>query len=68
LPVEPLAGGLLTGKYKHEAAGASGEGRIEKTKGSPFLKSLNERTWRIHDTLVDVAAQIDRTPAQVALS
>jgi len=70
-PWSPLAGGLLTGKYQRQAgdgSGAIGEGRIEKTKGSPFLKPLNERTWRIHDTLVDVAAQIDRTAAQVALN
>ncbi len=32
------------------------------------MKPLNERTWRIHDTLVEVAAQIDRTAAQVALN
>jgi len=70
-PWSPLAGGLLTGKYNRQAGGPGGpvgEGRIEKTKGSPFLKPLNERTWRIHDTLVEVAAQIDRTPAQVALN
>jgi aryl-alcohol dehydrogenase-like predicted oxidoreductase len=67
-PWSPLAGGLLTGKYKREAGGPSGEGRIEKTKGSPFSKPFNERTWRIHDTLVEVAAEIKRTPAQVALS
>ena len=70
-PWSPLAGGFLTGKYKREAGaagGPTGEGRIEKIKGTPFMKPANERTWRIHDTLIDIAAQIDRTPAQVALN
>ena len=70
-PWSPLAGGFLTGKYKREAGaagGPTGEGRIEEIKGTPFMKPANERTWRIHDTLIDIAAQIDRTPAQVALN
>jgi len=67
-PWSPLAGGFLSGKYKREGSGFRGEGRIEKTKGSPFAKAYTDREWRTLDALLDVAKQLNKTPAQVALN
>jgi aryl-alcohol dehydrogenase-like predicted oxidoreductase len=67
-PWSPLAGGFLTGKYKREGSGTRGEGRIEKTKGSPFAKAYTDPEWRTLGALVDVAKQLSKTPAQVALN
>lgn len=67
-PWSPLAGGFLSGKYEREGSGTRGEGRIEKTKGSPFSKPYTEREWRTLDALLDVAKQLNKTPAQVALN
>jgi aryl-alcohol dehydrogenase-like predicted oxidoreductase len=70
-PWSPLAGGFLTGKYKREGAeSGKGEGRLETTKGSgnPAFNKFSERNWRIHDVLIDVAKQINKPVAQVALN
>jgi len=69
-PWSPLAGGFLSGKYKREGSSGRGEGRLDKTKGSgnPVFEKFTERNWRILDVLLDVAKQINRTPAQVALN
>jgi aryl-alcohol dehydrogenase-like predicted oxidoreductase len=70
-PWSPLAGGFLTGKYKREGAeSGKGEGRLETTKGSgnPAFNKFNERNWRIHDVLIDVAKQINKPVARVALN
>jgi aryl-alcohol dehydrogenase-like predicted oxidoreductase len=69
-PWSPLAGGFLTGKYKREGESGKGEGRLETTKGSsnPAFNKFSERNWRIHDVLSDVAKQINKPPAQVALN
>ena len=69
-PWSPLASGLLTGKYARSAAGAQGEGRLPAMASSnnpAFTKLFTERNWRIVDTLVDVAREVGRSPAQVAL-
>jgi aryl-alcohol dehydrogenase-like predicted oxidoreductase len=69
-PWSPLAGGFLTGKYKREGDSGKGQGRLETAKGSgnPAFNKFNERNWRIHDALIDVAKQINKPPAQVALN
>ena len=66
----PLGSGLLTGKYRREGVAARGEGRlaIMAESGNPgVMKLLTERNWAIVDALVEVARQVGRTPAQVAL-
>lgn len=71
LPWSPLAGGFLSGKYKREGTeSGKGEGRLETTKGSgnPAFNKFSERNWRIHDVLIDVAKQINKPAAQVALN
>lgn len=70
-PWSPLASGLLSGKYRRDGVAPIGDGRLELTKssGNPaFEKLLNARNWHIVDTLVDVAAELERTPAEVAMA
>ena len=64
-PWSPLGGGFLTGKYKRQGDTGAGDGRL--TKGSPF-NMFTERNWRILETFLDVAKQLGKTPAQVALN
>jgi aryl-alcohol dehydrogenase-like predicted oxidoreductase len=56
-PWAPLAGGALSGKYLK-----GDKGRLPENS-----KRLNERSTRITQKVVEVAAAIDCTPAQVAL-
>src|SRR5580693_3262210 len=65
-PWSPLAGGLLTGKYKREGSTGKGEGRL--TMPNPIFNKFTEHNWRVHDVLIDVAKKIGRSPAQVAIN
>src|SRR6266853_1199459 len=69
-PWSPLAGGFLTGKYQRQGNTGQGEGRLEITRNisNPGFQRFTESNWRILDVLIDVAKQIDRPPAQVALN
>jgi aryl-alcohol dehydrogenase-like predicted oxidoreductase len=70
-PWSPLASGLLTGKYSRDGVLARGEGRLPAVQagGNPgFEKLMTDQNWRIVDTLVGVARELGRPPAQVALS
>ena len=69
-PWSPLASGFLSGKYRREGSGAAGDGRLETVKESanPTLKKFTDQNWRILDVLLEVARQIGRPPAQVALN
>jgi aryl-alcohol dehydrogenase-like predicted oxidoreductase len=70
-PWSPLASGLLTGKYTREGIAARGEGRLPAVaaSGNPgFEKLLSEQNWRIVDTLVGVAKELGRSPAEVAIN
>jgi aryl-alcohol dehydrogenase-like predicted oxidoreductase len=69
-PWSPLASGFLSGKYRREGSGGTGDGRLEKVKGSdnPTLKKFSEQNWKILDTLLAVAKELGRPPAQVALN
>jgi len=69
-PWSPLASGFLARKYKREGNTGRGEGRLEKTKssGNPVFEKFTERNWRILGVLLEVARQMGRTPAQVALN
>lgn len=69
-PWSPLASGFLSGKYRREGSGGTGDGRLEKVKGSdnPTLKKFTEQNWKILDVLLEVANEIGRPPAQVALN
>ena len=70
-PWSPLAGGLLSGKYQRTSNGSgTGSGRLEQTKESanPVFRKFTERNWAITETLLAVAKEMDRPPAQVALN
>ena len=68
-PWSPLAGGFLAGKYERNDEGASGEGRLSKSNPfqGPFSK-FTARNWQILDALKEVAVELARPPAQVALA
>ncbi|HTP24588.1 MAG TPA: aldo/keto reductase [Anaeromyxobacteraceae bacterium] len=69
-PWSPLASGLLSGKYSRRGGAPHGEGRLPAIAGSGnpgFTKLLTDRNWGIVDTLVAVARELGRPPAQVAL-
>lgn len=63
----PLASGLLSGRYRKDAAP---EGRlgVMKDNGNPAFQHFSERNWRIVEELERVAGEIGRPMAQVALN
>ncbi len=65
MPWSPLAGGFLTGKYRREDTAATGR----LSGANPFGDSkFTARNWDILATVKDIAAEHDRTPAQIALA
>ncbi len=65
MPWSPLAGGFLTGKY--ERGNPPTSGRL--SGANPFGNSkFVDRNWDILDILKEVAAELERTAAQVALA
>ncbi|GAB3801064.1 aldo/keto reductase [Spirosoma humi] len=56
----PLAGGLLTGKYRQGATG-------RLTRSTPERYEENAGTKAILDELTLIAAEVDATPGQIAL-
>ena len=69
-PWSPLASGFLTGKYTREGASSSKGSRLDVLQGTenPVFHKFKERNWKIVDELQQVAKQIGRSPAQVALN
>ncbi|RQP24349.1 aldo/keto reductase [Piscinibacter terrae] len=63
----PLASGLLSGRYRKDA---KPDGRLAAMQGNgnPAFQHLTERNWRIVEALEDVANEVDRPMAQVALN
>src|SRR5208283_4458514 len=64
----PLAGGLLSGKYKPSEGGNFGEGRLQTVRGSnnPVFAKFNDRNFAIVAELEKVAKELGRSMAQVA--
>jgi aryl-alcohol dehydrogenase-like predicted oxidoreductase len=67
-PWSPLASGFLTGKYKNDGKNPSGRLEIVKGSANPTFARFNERNWNILAVLVEVAQELGRSPAQVALN
>lgn len=71
LPWSPLKGGWLTGKYTRGMSAPPQDTRVdaaEKNGWSESWSNLNtEHTWNVIDVLLDVARELGRSPAQVAL-
>ncbi|MEU1293299.1 aldo/keto reductase [Streptomyces sp. NPDC005840] len=69
-PYSPLAGGLLTGKYGRAdltaATAASGDGTRRSFNAG--LGMVTERSLAVAEVVKEVAAELGRTPAQVALA
>jgi aryl-alcohol dehydrogenase-like predicted oxidoreductase len=70
IPWSPMRGGWLTGKYRRGMTSAPAGSRWDGDK-QPWLgnwqDSVDERVWNVTDALIDVASEIGRSPAQVAL-
>lgn len=62
----PLAGGLLTGKYRRDAAAPEGTRRFAGWSEPPIRDE--ERLWRIVDAIVEIAEERGVSGAQVALA
>lgn len=66
IPWAPLAGGFLTGKYRQGQRPPEGA-RLDRQR-QRYDAMDHPRTWRIVDTLIEVAGELGATPAQVALA
>jgi aryl-alcohol dehydrogenase-like predicted oxidoreductase len=66
VPWSPLANGFLTGKYDRQPS--DGAGRLAPNSRWPMPMTLSEQHWQILDVLRTIAAELGRTPAQVALN
>jgi aryl-alcohol dehydrogenase-like predicted oxidoreductase len=66
-PWSPLASGFLAGKYKR---GEQGGGRLDtmNKSGNPVFDKLTEKNFGVLDVLLEVAPEIGRLPAEVALN
>src|SRR5262245_28557546 len=65
----PLGSGLLTGKHKRDQLGEGGLKTTQETTNPGLAKfTKNPKNWEIVDVLVDVANQMEKSPAQVALN
>ena len=68
-PWSPLAQGFLSGKYTRSASGeATGDGRIQALRSTPYGRRYTEQNWTVLDELVAIAGDLQRTPAQIALN
>jgi len=65
----PLAAGLLTGKHKREDL-ADGRLKVMQASDNPMGRRFTEnpKNWDIVDVLVEVANELGKPPAQVALN
>ncbi|MEM6450417.1 MAG: aldo/keto reductase [Cyanobacteria bacterium P01_D01_bin.105] len=66
----PLASGLLSGKYKPSQAGTEGKGRLATVadSGNPAFNKFTSENWAIVTELEQVASQLNRSMAQVAIN
>jgi aryl-alcohol dehydrogenase-like predicted oxidoreductase len=71
IPWSPLRGGWLTGKYRRGEA-LPDDGRIKKASAEGWSESWDnyntERTWNIIEAVVEIAEELGKEPAQVALN
>jgi aryl-alcohol dehydrogenase-like predicted oxidoreductase len=71
-PWSPLGSGFLTGKFERRNGQIIGSGRVVEMKdsGNPTLEKFakREQNWTVLETLLQVAKDLGRTPAEVALA
>ena len=68
IPWGPLGGGLLTGKYRPEDPAPPDTRAGDDAEGIHIRYRMDDRAWSIIDAVGKVAAEIGKTPAQVALN
>jgi len=68
IPWSPLAGGILTGKYRRGEDLPTGTRGGDAEEPITFTYRLDDRAWRIVDAVGKVAADTGKTSAQVALN
>ncbi|UOQ42889.1 aldo/keto reductase [Halobacillus salinarum] len=72
IPWSPLRGGWLSGKFHRDMTEPPSNSRIsiaeEKGWGESWSNYNNEFTWKVIDTLFEVAEAEQKTPAQTALN
>ncbi|MFC4253403.1 aldo/keto reductase [Sinimarinibacterium flocculans] len=70
LPWSPLAGGVLSGKYRAQDLGtAVDRSKLDSRKDINLATGrLSERTLAMAEAVIDVAKQMDRSASQVALA
>jgi aryl-alcohol dehydrogenase-like predicted oxidoreductase len=68
----PLNGGWLSGRYTRDMAAPPAESRVEQAGKEGWFEAWenynNEHTWKVIEALFEVAGEVERTPAQVALN
>lgn len=62
----PLSAGFLTGKYSRDGNSGKGNGRLTHTN-QPFNR-FTDRNWQMLDIFLEVAKEMDKPPAQLALN
>ena len=62
------AGGVLSGKYRKDSDFPAGTRGAETENPITFTYRLDDRAWNIVDAVGKVAAEVGKTPAQVALN
>jgi aryl-alcohol dehydrogenase-like predicted oxidoreductase len=71
IPWSPLRGGWLSGKYRRGMQAPPEGTRIKTASEQNWSESWNaynnEHTWTVVDTLLAVAEELGKTPAQIAL-
>jgi aryl-alcohol dehydrogenase-like predicted oxidoreductase len=68
LPWSPLAGGVLTGKYREGEDFPLGTRGGDTEEPITFTYRLHERAWSIVEAVRKVAEEAGKTPSQVALN
>jgi aryl-alcohol dehydrogenase-like predicted oxidoreductase len=63
----PLAGGLLTGKYRRDASPSEGTRQVSGTWNEPPVRD-QEKLYDTIEVLVDIAGAHHASPAQVAIA
>jgi aryl-alcohol dehydrogenase-like predicted oxidoreductase len=64
----PLAGGILTGKYRRDQTPTDGRLSDPASFESQRMAADGDRAWELLDTLERVAAETGHSPGQVALN
>ncbi|MGW8328599.1 aldo/keto reductase [Streptomyces sp. NPDC055897] len=70
VPYSPMGGGVLTGKYSRDDVTGTSTGSEESTRKSfnHALGWVTERSLAVADVVKEIAAELGRTSAQVALA